>query len=58
MFITGDMPLISTKDFKKLINTFVHKKNKIISPCYKKKIGNPIIIPKIYFDLLKKSKKR
>ncbi len=57
MFIPGDMPLISTKDFKKLINTFVHKKNKIISPCYKNQIGNPLIIPKIYFNLLKNLKK-
>ncbi len=57
MFIPGDMPLISKKDFKKLINTFVHKKNKIISPCYKKQNGNPLIIPKIYFDLLKNLKK-
>ena len=56
MFIPGDMPLISKKDFKKLINTFVQKKNKIISPCYKKKIGNPLIIPKIYFNLLKNLK--
>ena len=43
MFIPGDMPLISKKDFKKLINTFVHKKDKIISPCYKKQNGNPLI---------------
>ena len=57
MFIPGDMPLISIKDFKKLINTFVQKKNKIISPCYKMKIGNPLIIPKIYFNLLKNLKK-
>ena len=57
MFIPGDMPLISTKDFKKLINTFFQKKNKIISPCYKKQIGNPLIIPKIYFNLLKNLKK-
>ena len=57
MFIPADMPLISTKDFKKLINTFVHKQNKIISPCYKKQIGNPLIIPKIYFNLLKNLKR-
>ena len=57
MFIPGDMPLISIKDFEKLINTFVQKKNKIISPCYNEKIGNPLIIPKIYFNLLKNLKK-
>ena len=56
MFIPGDMPLISIKDYKKLINTFVYKKNKIISPCYKKQFGNPLIIPKIYFNLLKNLK--
>ena len=33
------------------------KKNKIISPCYKKQNGNPLIIPKIYFDLLKNLKR-
>ena len=38
MFIPGDMPLISIKDFEKLMNTFVQKKNKIICPCYKKKL--------------------
>ena len=57
MFIPGDMPLISIKDYQKLINTFVQKKNKIISPCYNKKIGNPLIIPKIYFNLLKNIKR-
>ena len=57
MFIPGDMPLISIKDFEKLINTFFQKQNKIISPCYKEKIGNPLIIPKIYFNLLKNLKK-
>ena len=57
MFIPGDMPLISIKDFKKLINTFFQKQNKIISPCYKEKIGNPLIIPKIYFNLLKNLKR-
>ena len=57
MFIPGDMPLISIKDFKKLIYTFVQKENKIISPCYKKQIGNPLIIPKIYFNLLKNLKR-
>ena len=57
MFIPGDMPLISVKDFKKLINTFVQKKNKIISPCYKKQIGNPLIIPKKYYNLLKNLKR-
>ena len=57
MFIPGDMPLISIKDFKKLINTFIKKKNKIISPYYKTQIGNPLIIPKIYFNLLKNLKK-
>ena len=57
MFIPGDMPLISIKDFKKLINTFFQKQNKIIAPCYKEKIGNPLIIPKIYFNLLKNLKK-
>ena len=53
----GSMPLSYTKDFKQLINTFVENKDKISSQCYKKKISNPLIIPKIYFNLLKNLKK-
>ncbi len=57
MFIPADMPLISIKDYKSLINAFVYQKNKIISPYYKTQIGNPLIIPKIYFYLLENLKK-
>ena len=39
MFIPGDMPLISTKDFKKLINTFVQKKIKSFLHVTKSKLG-------------------
>ena len=53
MFIPGDMPLISKTDYFKLFNAFLKNKNKIISPSYLGKIGNPIIIPKIYFKYLK-----
>ena len=57
MFIPGDMPLITLKDYKKLIMTFLNNENKIISPCYKGIYGNPLIIPKIYFNLIKNLKK-
>ena len=49
MFIPGDMPLISIKDFKKLINTFFQKQNKIICPCYKKKNWQPFNNSKYLF---------
>ena len=52
MFIPGDMPLISKTDYLKLLKAFLKNKNKIISPSYLGKIGNPIIIPKIYFNYL------
>ena len=57
MFIPGDMPLITLKDYKKLIMTFLNNENKIISPCYKGIFGNPLIIPKIYFNLIKNIQK-
>ena len=38
MFIPGDMPLISKKDFKKLINTFVQKKIKLFPHVIKSKL--------------------
>ena len=54
MFIPGDMPLISEKDYQNLINVFLKNKNKVICPCYFGRRGNPIIIPKIFFGSLKK----
>ena len=57
MFIPGDMPLITLKDYKKLIMTFLNNENKIISPSYKGIYGNPLIIPKIYFNLIKNLQK-
>ena len=40
MFIPGDMPLISEKDYSKLLNVFLKNKKKIICPSYFGKIGN------------------
>ena len=58
LILPGDMPLISQIDLEKLINAFYfNKKNKIISPKYKNKKGNPLIIPKSFFKLLKSLKK-
>ena len=49
------LSLALKKNLKK--RKLFQKKNKIISPCYKENIGNPLIIPKIYFNLLKNLKK-
>ena len=38
MFIPGDMPLISIKDFEKLMNTFVQKKIKSFVHVIKRKL--------------------
>ena len=57
LILPGDMPLISTLDFKNLVNAFYqNNKTKIISPRFKKQNGNPIILPRSFFNLLKSLK--
>ena len=57
LILPGDMPLISTLDFKNLVNAFYqNNKTKIISPRFKNKNGNPVILPKTFFKLLKSLK--
>jgi len=47
----GDMPLVSKKTLLKMKNEFIFQKgNFIICPEHKNKLGNPVIIPKKYFD--------
>tara|TARA_B100001741_G_C16285609_1_gene474349 strand:+ start:58 stop:672 length:615 start_codon:yes stop_codon:yes gene_type:complete len=57
MIIPADMPLITTLDYKKIIKGFVSNNlKKIICPKYKNSEGNPLILPKKYFEILKSLK--
>ncbi len=57
MIIPADMPLISAEDLMKLEKEFIaHNCKKVVLPKYKYKIGNPVILPKSYFALLKNLK--
>jgi len=53
MIIPADMPIISTKDLIKLQNKFIELNcSKVIFPKYKSQFGNPVILPKKYFNIL------
>ena len=53
MIIPADMPIISTKDLIKLQNKFIELNcSKVIFPKYKSQVGNPVILPKKYFNIL------
>jgi len=57
MVIPADMPYITSKDLLNLENKFwEYNCKKVIIPQYKSKTGNPVILPGIYFDTLKKLK--
>ena len=57
LILPGDMPLISTLDFKNLVNAFYqNNKTKIISPRFKNKNGKPVILQKTFFKLFKSLK--
>lgn len=57
MIIPADMPIISTKDLIKLQNKFLELNcGKVIFPKYKSQIGNPVLLPKTYFKILKSLK--
>ena len=57
MIIPADMPYINSKDLMNLENKFwEYDCEKVIIPQYKSKTGNPVILPGIYFDKLKKLK--
>jgi molybdenum cofactor cytidylyltransferase len=54
MIIPADMPLLSKKDIKKLEDKFFElNSEKVIFPQYNSNIGNPVILPKSYFETLK-----
>ena len=51
------MPYITSKDLINLENKFwEYNCEKVIIPQYNSKTGNPVILPKIYFNTLKKLK--
>ena len=57
MIIPADMPLISAEDLIKLENEFIaHNCKKVVLPKYEYTIGNPVILPKSYFAILKNLK--
>jgi CTP:molybdopterin cytidylyltransferase MocA len=54
MIIPADMPLLSKNDIKKLEKKFFElNSEKVIFPKYNYNIGNPVILPKSYFEILK-----
>ena len=53
MIIPADMPLLCKDDFKKLELKFLEFNcKKVILPQYNSNIGNPVILPKSYFQIL------
>jgi molybdenum cofactor cytidylyltransferase len=57
MIIPADMPIISTNDLIKLQNKFLEFNcSKVIFPKYKSQIGNPVLLPRNYFNILKNLK--
>ena len=54
MIIPADMPLLSECDIKKLEITFLKFNcEKVVLPKSNSKFGNPVILPKSYFQILK-----
>ena len=53
MIIPADMPLISKVDLRNLENKFVElNSTKVVFPKHESNLGNPVILPKSYFDIL------
>ena len=53
LIVLGDQPLINSKYFNNLIDTFSQNPEKIIATHYNESYGVPVIVPKYYFsDLL------
>ena len=54
MIIPGDMPFLLKHDLAKLQNKFIELNySKVVCPKYNSIVGNPIILPKSYFEILK-----
>ena len=57
MIIPADMPFISKVDLQNLENKFIElNSTKVVFPKYESSLGNPVILPKSYFDILKNLK--
>ena len=57
MIIPADMPFISKVDLQNLENKFIElNSTKVVFPKYETSLGNPVILPKSYFDVLKNLK--
>ena len=57
MIIPADMPYITAMDLINLENKFLeYNCEKVIMPQYKMRTGNPVILPRIYFNMLKSLK--
>ena len=57
MIIPADMPYINSKDLINLEKKFMELNCvKVVMPEHNSKIGNPVILPKTYFNTLKNLK--
>ena len=57
MIIPADMPFISKVDLRNLENKFIKlNSTKVVFPKHESSLGNPVILPKSYFDILKNLK--
>jgi len=57
MIIPADMPFISSEDLIKLEKKFIELNcQKVVLPKHKETFGNPVILPKNYFSILRKLK--
>ena len=57
MICLGDMPLIKTSTYNKIIDAFYNYNNKNIIPCFNKnRKGNPVLFARSYFEKLMKIK--
>ena len=57
MIIPADMPYLSSKDLVNLEKKFIELNcEKVVMPEYNSRIGNPVILPRNYFNTLKSLK--
>ena len=57
MVIPADMPYINSKDLINLEKKFMELNcEKVVMPEHNSRIGNPVILPRIYFNILKNLK--
>ena len=57
MIIPADMPYLNSKDLINLEKKFIELNcEKVVIPEYNSRIGNPVILPRVYFNTLKSLK--